>query len=81
MDTYGGSDGRIKYRGQFYDIDELRTEVRKYGLTEAERVVKHQEDMEKLYSRGETDRATARYKAPRTKPYPDWLFYYHGAYS
>lgn len=63
------------------DPDDVKREITAHGRANAEAMIRYQETMEKAYDKGETERATAMYKAPPSAAYPDWIFYYHGSFS
>ena len=62
------------------DPDDVREALTAHGRAEAENVIRYQSTMEKAFDRGQTERASAMYKAPPSAAYPDWMFYYHGSF-
>lgn len=81
MRTYGGSSDEIRHYGEYHTRDEVREAITKFGLVETQRAIAHQQRMERLYNAGQTSEASARFTFPPHPAYPDWIFYYHGAFS
>jgi hypothetical protein len=72
----------INRQEEFYDKseEEVRDGIAGLSKEQIRAIISHQKKEEALYDAGQRDEATAEWRA-RIQRYPDWLFYYHGAFS
>jgi hypothetical protein len=62
------------------DADDVKDAVKELGKPEAQRALALQERMEELYHEGRQEEARQLWES-RDRSLPDWMFFYHGAFS
>lgn len=62
------------------DREEVRQELKSYDMLKVSRAIDSQRRMAKLYDQGRSADARALWEK-RDQSLPEWMFYYHGAFS